>query len=664
MKIKIVHPPVNADGSPPPPATVTLSWSHTVLVEGRPVLLFPVMPCSEGVGLDNTCKTMKEMQGFLGSDRQCRPVCDMLSEGLHFPLSSQIESDFRENSKILKAMGAWGVGFGTVDGAYPEGIEALLTGSSRNLVWVSLAPKAPDEHEYAVQPLCHFERDFALVLRDALRNIDPRNIKRNQTIPELRQSIIKSVGDQVDPSLDTLSYISKCQTALKAHLAALNDGTNVELEEHTKDRLDVLMGGKSADHKDYLETMVNAIQDATLANLSSSQHPSTFRELPASRPEIIERLSILTQFFFATVNVVSGSEQNFADAMIPHTPAIAQIILQNVVQSTSTEETSIEEKFLQFINQHYAEFGLASPIDPEKFPDIIRDFRNKWITISDSEHYDEFLMQTPSDSGSFLVNEGAFCVPLASVLMHQSDAQRKLTSDQLDFLRTTPLPRETSPCLKVDMPMPTFLASIDAARGLTLPMDKKVTEDGKKTNIGRVPEVIELFRSQDAFRKLIVAVQKGTEEDVRSILEGPYSQYCIGHLQDDPIRENIFEVLLSRSPEDPNISKLIVSAMDVNKPNQRGTSPLIAAIQARKSTIATQLIEHGANVHEKEGGPDPLQEAIKAGMKDVELALTAKRGIAQEVKGMQPTAASIELPSPQIPKSSSAAHRKQDGHQR
>ncbi|HHF0524011.1 TPA: hypothetical protein ACTUT5_000231 [Legionella anisa] len=352
--------------------------------------------------------------------------------------------------------------------AYPEPLKTLMQNNDSNLYSIQLRPQVQDINLRTVKPVFSINRAndaqgnpdsrFYKALWDSFQqlNIRPQDtrsrlIKAVISSPEakhfkgiqqvLNQHVMALLGVEINFNqfADTPTQYSASNKALAAiythetaqgrkielfeinnvlgskqpeelyqqYLAYINADPNPEV---TQDFVNAQMGfGDKVDTEEYIETLLGLCAP----NIFDAVVESPFYAIhEAEKDAAIEKLSILTQFFMAEVNVYCAScglsSVNFG-VILDSSEELSQEIAARIV-SVHPLGRSIEDTLLEFINEHHAEFQLIKPLTPEEGRTIKMRFTEDYTQVKDSPHFDEFMLLDKSRPGLFVAHQGSIGV--------------------------------------------------------------------------------------------------------------------------------------------------------------------------------------------------------------------------------------------------------------
>lgn len=417
-------------------------------------LLMPIMSGTE-IGLDNTCKSLYSLQeffGLAGADKQKSALGVLsyykavLAFGLKYMSASaektakahrlfqidtyldilrQVQEDTRITNCLMRNLPV-----------YPEPLVHLMQSVGSNLHSIILRPRVQDSYLRITVIRPTFSANHNQIVNDQLVSKSSlfdtlRNLY--QTIPLTAKStegliaLIRS--RRVGLPVDFEQIKIQLKDEIKAYL-----GIDVNFEQTQNNQAQRAAGaivsvpmnqpyldaqlGISADNPATIEDYVNGLIHYCTPNLFDNIEGSPFYTVNNA-----ERLSILTQFFLASLNIAccdaSITTADFGqvlerDATLVR--GVAKAVKQALAYSSSVEETVIS-----FINQHYNRFGLTRLISEESLsalkvsPTLYERFKSHWEEIKESPHFDEFMLLA-NKSGLFVTHQYCMAIHFAHFL--------------------------------------------------------------------------------------------------------------------------------------------------------------------------------------------------------------------------------------------------------
>jgi hypothetical protein len=421
-------------------------------------LLMPIMSGTE-IGLDNTCKSVYSLQeffGLLGATKQSTAVGVLADykDALEFDLKympaseektgkahrlfqidtyleilKQVQQDHRITQPLKQTFPL-----------YPEPLVHLMQASSANLRSIILRPRKQDHylrtpvimptfsanHHQMVNGYVVPENSIlANTLRRYYQNVSfmpkskkgliARFLRNHQDLPvdfdKIREALIREIDTYLGITVD----FQQTQGTLYAPAVLMTkDYMNQEL-------------AIDADNPATTGGYINALIQYCTPNLFDTVEGSPFYTVNNR-----ERLSILTQFFLAELNIAC-SEQGITAAnfgQILETDARLAKALANAVKGALEHSAPVEETLIKYINRHKDRFGLNKLIPEKDIPTLKARFKSHWEQIKKSPHFDEFML-LGNKNGLFVTHQGCIATHFASFL--QAGWQYKLDALLQDF---------------------------------------------------------------------------------------------------------------------------------------------------------------------------------------------------------------------------------------
>lgn len=128
-------------------------------------------------------------------------------------------------------------------------------------------------------------------------------------------------------------------------------------------------------------------------------------------------LILLTQLFIAEINIhCYASKLSTADfGNLLDNNAFIRDSVPKVVTTSLQQGISVEKALFDFINNHYRLFGLNRTLDEDELDQLTQRFVEHFHTISDSPHFDEFLILL-NKPGKFVTHQGTICIPYSEII--------------------------------------------------------------------------------------------------------------------------------------------------------------------------------------------------------------------------------------------------------
>ena len=383
-----------------------------------------LMPIVSGtrIGLDNTCKSVSSLQEFFGESRDVhqKAIRDELTaykkalkfdisliagesvlktqkEERHAQINQYIESiDLVLTSHVLDAVR---LGFPK----YPAPLEAMMKAEEVNLHSMVLRPKEKDNFLRFVNPVFSVKRDdtgcFYQVLSKAYDGVT--------TLPGARERLCASVLallKEQDNNFETIQRVLAEQTLTQIG-ASVDFYHTTKRKPITKAVIEETYTTTNLTTEDYINGLLGACALPLFDSLAES---------PFYTRENAEELSIITQFFLASVNIYCRAHAisliNFG-AVLDDSKDLSDSIAGIVLSIDNGK--SIEDALLDLVNNNKEAFGLSRELAPADRGEIKKKFTENYAQIKDSPHFDEFTLLDDTKPGPFISHQGSICLNFA-----------------------------------------------------------------------------------------------------------------------------------------------------------------------------------------------------------------------------------------------------------
>lgn len=160
------------------------------------------------------------------------------------------------------------------------------------------------------------------------------------------------------------------------------------------------------------------------------------------QPEVANRLSIITQFFFAKVNVYCYSNElsttDFGRVLDALTPEAVTSIAE-LVKNALRDKQSVEDRLFAWINNNPARFGLSQTLSNIEIDIIKNEFTRQYREIAGHQHKDEYLFLDHSKTGDFVNHQDSICIPFTRLVANMSFIpNRAFFAEQLPSVNVLP----------------------------------------------------------------------------------------------------------------------------------------------------------------------------------------------------------------------------------
>ncbi len=404
-------------------------------------LLVPMVSGQE-ISTDNTCKATKELQDFFDGGALCE--LNAYKSALAFDIGLLEEGNLLRTAKEdrLAQIEAYIGSVRAMQHSYGNAMIAFLARPS-NLYSIQLRPREQDSHSRVINPVFNIERKNVAgtplsALYNAMHAVFP-NVVIGAVDPktQLTQAVLSALPPS--PTLQDIQRVltEQCQTLFgitvdfNHHFKRINE----RVEKHPVDKayIDALMGfGEDTAPSEYIDALLYDcaenlwIQIPTppfykVSNIAEGLAATQRNEAIAERTE---RLSILTQFFLANMNVYCRakgiSTENFG-VILDTSSQLSKQFTDAVYNALSTG-VSVENAVCVFFNDHAAEFELARSLNSQDIAAIQQKFERTYQTVTatkENPHMDDFMildLEATGENASFVTHQGAICVDFAEII--------------------------------------------------------------------------------------------------------------------------------------------------------------------------------------------------------------------------------------------------------
>lgn len=399
-------------------------------------VLMPIVSGTQ-IGLDNTCKSVFAMQDFFGksNDAQKKPVLDelkryqkalefdigLIDEGMELRRKKQKRLwQIKQYISAIEAMIQSPVlnALSLALPAYPEAVQARMMQPESNISSMVLRPTAMDSYLRFVNPVFQMNRTGQSVFYDTIINAYQGVSPLPGAKERLKAGVLAALAGQAH-DFATLQRVLAEQVHQQLNLTV--DFTRTKAGERvTKEYLDNLMG-YDASTPATVDEYIKDLLSACALNLFD-----TLVESPFYTRKNAEELSIITQFFMASVNIYCHnrglSTANFAQTL-DNAEGLSDDIAGIVL--FIEKGASIEEALLNWVNTNYHALGLSKELSPVDKAHIKKQFTAHYAQIKESPHFDEFMVLDDSKDGPFVSHQGSVCLDFAE-LLHSGSQQEQL----------------------------------------------------------------------------------------------------------------------------------------------------------------------------------------------------------------------------------------------
>lgn len=407
-------------------------------------LLVPLVG-GEEISTDNTCKAKKSLNAFFSG--AASHSLNQYKEALEFDLAllAPVSSDYVKKKARLKQIQIYIDSVDRMRRSYDIAIDALMTRPLLNLYGIQLRPRIVDSASRVINPVFNIVRanDAQGTPLSALYNLMQSNYPYLITQPDpserLKIRVAKLLSVSPSPSFkriqNTLQQQCSVMFGLRIDFEIQANGNPV-----TQDSIDTLMGFENnASTEDYIDALIGACALNAWDGLS---HPLFYSISSGPVESRTEKLSILTQFFLAHLNIYCKanriSSKNFGQVLDAQ-PALSHQLIIFISQALNKGD-DIEQKISEFFNEHRNEFGLQSPLHEQDVIAIKEKFARTYAMITatnENPHMDDFLILDKEAKGVFapcVTHQASICVNFAEIVDGSLPNQDFFAQIRNDFL--------------------------------------------------------------------------------------------------------------------------------------------------------------------------------------------------------------------------------------
>ncbi len=386
-------------------------------------LLVPMVGGQE-ISTDNTCKSTASLDEFFNKEAALRELT-AYQAALKFDLQLLDKGDLRTQKKQrLNQIKEYIKAINSMKENYSDAVTALMQVPS-NLYSIQLRPTAQDPYSRVVNPVFNINRgnDDNGTPLSALYNsmyMASPNVEIAPLDPQTRLS--KAVHAALPEQPINFESIQRALTEQSHHLFGLpvdftkdKDGNLV-----TQEFIDAAIGF-APDTPATTQGYIDALIGFCAPNLFDTiQTPPFYTVL--NNPDKTEKLSLLTQFFLAQVNLYCKaneiSSSNFG-VILDGSPELSDEVA-GIVSSSLEAGAQVEERICTFFNEHTHDFGMSRPLTQVDSDYINQKFNRTYATVTatkENPHMDDFMiLDTATKDGKFVTHQGSICTDFAELV--------------------------------------------------------------------------------------------------------------------------------------------------------------------------------------------------------------------------------------------------------
>lgn len=485
-------------------------------ITNRVHLLVPFVG-GQDISIDNTCKLNVELDAFFGSGGVSE--LESYKSVLEFYLSLLEEGDARRQVKEerLTQIHTYLEAVKGMRDSYKTTVNDVLSRPS-NLYSIQLRPREQDPFTNVVNPVFTINRKnqegTGMPLSPLYNKMHQVFSKLTLGKPDPRTHLIKEVLKAL-PNNHSFEDIQRVLTEQCQTLFNMSVDFQHRIEPGVKQAVDkayintVMCFGDDATEEDYIEGLLGVCAP----NLSTSFTGSPFYLGTYDNPaEQAERLSIMTQFYLAVLNVhcrAKGlSDKNFGK-VFDNSSTLSEALVDKVSAALSSG-ANVESTVVAFFNTYKKQFGLSRELSSTDKDAIQHKFETTYSTVTatkENPHMDDFMLLDTDARGEndiFFTQKGLICTDFANMVTtgpHQAyfTEIREEASTHPDVMRP-----QDEPVITVDIEPEALMDKLDDIQWDKLPK-----------------EVADACRALPAFqrRQFPDDVAKGKQDDAEAILQ-------------------------------------------------------------------------------------------------------------------------------------------------
>ena len=396
--------------------------------ETNQVHLLVAVVGGQTISTDNTCKTtMASDEFFSGAAlRELNAYKAALEFDLQLLGNDNVELSTSKQQRLaqINAYIAAIPAMQTIGGGYRNAITALKQIPS-NLYSIKLRPSEQDSVSNIVNPMFTINRTndatgkplSALynALHTAFPNaaIAPLNPRQRLETAVMAELVAQPVNVETTQRVLT----EQCHRLFGLTVDFTHDNSGAAVNQAS---LDTLMGF-TPDNPATTDEYMAALLGACALNIWDNIATSPFYSGHNNPTTQTEKLSIMTQFFLAHVNIHCAentiSPANFG-AILDASSELSDEVAGIVVSALGTG-ADVEESLCTFFNEHLAEFGFIRELSPADTGAIKQRFITNYATVKDLREMDEFMiLNTATDTGNFVTHQGAICTDFSELAVN------------------------------------------------------------------------------------------------------------------------------------------------------------------------------------------------------------------------------------------------------
>ena len=387
-------------------------------------LLVPLVQGQE-ISTDNTCKSTVALTEFKNAAlNELNTYKSALEFDLELlgdddsPLKALKETRLTQINAYINAMPP-------MQEKYSSAITSQMSKTSSNLYSIQLRPLIQDPQSIVVNPVFSIKRTNDV-------NMTPKSVLFNtmyEAYPQLRiapldpKSQLDAAVLMALPGLATnfteiqAEMTTQCQRLFGLAVDFTKAGHSTPVSQAYIDATMEFSPAAPATTQEYIDALWNACAPNIGANIATKP----FYSVPNNQDKT-EKLSILTQFFLAHVNIYCKSKgivhENFG-VILDASPDLSDKVAF-IVSSSLENGWDVENNLCTFFNQHIDEFALTRPLLQTDMQAIQEKFERTYKTVTatkENPYMDDFMiLDTDAVAGQFVTHQGSICTDFANLV--------------------------------------------------------------------------------------------------------------------------------------------------------------------------------------------------------------------------------------------------------
>ena len=275
-------------------------------------------------------------------------------------------------------------------------------------------------------------------------------------VPDPRTTLIAAVEADLPPSptFEEIQGVLSKQFSrlfgLTVDFTTQTDGAKTS-KEYIEETMSLIIAERTPEEphpqqptpKEYKDGYIEGLLGACARDIWTSIPTPIFYSIPAATPEAerIERLSIMTQFFLANLNVYCKargiSTQNFGTILDESNKLSLELV--STVSEALIYGDDVEGVLCAFCNVNADKFGLTRSLNTEDFVAIRQKFERTYRTITatiENPHMDDYMLldkDATGETAKFVTHQGSICVDFAEIVDSFIPKQDYFSSIRADF---------------------------------------------------------------------------------------------------------------------------------------------------------------------------------------------------------------------------------------